>query len=208
MLENKDIELLKNAVKSRLSQKRFDHTEGVVRAARFLSDRCCPEKNREAVIAAYLHDITKELSPEGQDELISVGKIALGREDIENPAIIHSFTAPVAIKRDFPKFATDEILSAVKNHTLGSPDMSVLDEIIFLADFIEEARVHEACISLREFVYSNMTSCDIAHNVLILHRACVMEIEATSAHLSASKKKINSKSILTRAALLGKINNK
>ena len=196
---------LKEQVRARLSEKRYLHTLSVAEAASRLCDMCMPEGKREAIIASLLHDVTKELSLEEQKLLLNEGDIVLDSEDLESVSILHSFTAPILIKKLFSEFATHNVLSSVRNHTIGSPDMSVFDEIIFLADFIEDTRTYESSVKLRELVYSNMRQNDIQNNLWVLHTACIRAIDCTVLHLIENKKKINSKNILTRNALLSKI---
>ena len=201
----KDIEILKEKVKDRLSPNRFAHTLGVMRAALKLAELCIPKYVRDAEVAALLHDISKEYSTDEQYELIKEYGIKVDDEDAQSPDILHSFTASAVILRDFPDFSTPEILSAVYNHTIGSPDMTVLDEIIFLADYIEEGRKYDSCISVRNFVFDNMENGEFEFNVKILHRACVMAIDYTLDNLLSKNKPINTKNILTKNTLLSKI---
>lgn len=201
----KDIDLLKKQVETWLSPKRFLHTLGVARAALKLAEYCLPDFMRETEAAALLHDISKEYTIEEQYQLINEFDIPIEKSDYESPQILHSFTAPAVIKKDFPKFATDRILSAVFNHTIGSPDMTVFDEIIFLADYIEENRTYDSCISVRNYVFNNMTDRDYESNIKVLHNACIKAIDYTVSNLSESKRLINFKNILTRNALMSKI---
>jgi len=202
---NQEIERLTGEIKSRLSEPRYLHTLGVARAAKRLSELCLPSHSAEAVVAALLHDVTKELSTEEQKRIIKEELVFIDREDENTPAVLHSFTAPTGIKRDFQEFATDNVLSSVFFHTMGSPDMSVFDEIIFLADFIEETRTYPSSVSVRNFVFENMKHGKQEENIKILHKACVMSIDFTTEHLKKNKKPINSKNVLTRNALLSKI---
>ena len=203
IFSNDDIIKLRDLVKPRLSEKRYSHTLGVERTAVRLAKFCAPDLASEAAVAALLHDVTKEIPYEGQKELLSGSSVA--SEDYESPAILHAYTAAIVIKREFPYYATEKVVSAVHNHTVGSPDMSVFDEIIFLADFIEDTRSYEASISLQSFVWNNMKDADTEANIKILHRACVQAIDAAIANLVKYKKNINIKNILTRNALLSKI---
>ena len=202
---NEDIEGLKAEIKRRLSESRYLHTLGVARAAELLAVLCAPELVDEAVVAALLHDVSKEYSHNEQLHIISEEKISIDREDESTPAVLHSFTAPAVIKRDFEKFATPNVLSAALYHTIGSPDMSVFDEIIFLSDFIEDTRSYDSSIELRKYVFSNMKRGATEDNIMVLHNACIKSIDFTMDHLKKNKKHINSKNILTRNALLSKI---
>ena len=140
MISHSDIENLRGEISKRLSCDRYTHTLGVERAAVFLAQMCLPEKECELRAAALLHDVTKELSTEEHFQILRSAKQKILDKDRDFIPILHSFTAPAVISADFPEFATDQILSAVYNHTLGDSDMTVFDEIIFLADFIEDTR--------------------------------------------------------------------
>ena len=196
--------LLSSAVKKRLSPKRYTHTAAVADAAKRLSSYCLPDSENEIEAAALLHDIAKEYSTEELVSLLEGSGKSISPEDLLSPAVLHSFAAPIVIRRDFPDFATENILSSAYNHTIGAPDMSVFDEIIFLADYIEDTRTYEHCKRVREYVYSMLGS-DRGENIKALHKACVMAIDYTLIHLIENKKPINSKNILTRNALLSKI---
>ena len=196
--------LLSSAVKERLSPKRYTHTAAVADAAKRLSSYCLPDSENEIEAAALLHDIAKEYSTEELVSLLEGSGKSISSEDLLSPAVLHSFAAPIVIRRDFPDFATENILSSAYNHTIGAPDMSVFDEIIFLADYIEDTRTYEHCKRVREYVYSMLGS-DRGENIKALHKACVMAIDYTLIHLIENKKPINSKNILTRNALLSKI---
>ena len=181
------------------------HTLGVARAAKRLSELCLPRFASEAVAAALLHDVTKEYSHSEQLRIIKDAGILIDDEERDTPAVLHSFTAPAIIKRDFGKFSTERVLSAVLFHTVGSPDMSVFDEIIFLADFIEDTRTYSSSALVRNYVFENMKPGLTEQNVKILHKACVMSIDFTTEHLKKNKRHVNSKNVLTRNALLSKI---
>ena len=200
-----DLTALREQVRLRLSEKRYLHTLAVENCAVLLCEMCMPDKKDEAAVAALLHDITKELSPSEQRNLLNEGKIFLDSEDSESEGVLHSFTAPIMVKRDFPDFATQNVLSATRYHTLGAPEMSVFDEIIFLADFIEDTRTYESSVKLRKFVWENMRPHEHKENILVLHSACIRAIDSTVLNLIENKKAINSKNILTRNALLSKI---
>ena len=202
---NKETEALGERIRNLLSEPRYLNTLGVARSARKLSELCLPELASESEVAALLHDVTKEYTHSEQMKIIKENKIPIDSDDEKAPAVLHSFTAPVVIKRDFPEFATDNVLSSVFFHTVGSPDMTVFDEIVFLADFIEETRTYPSSVAVRNYVFDNMKPGNIEENVKVLHKACIMSIDFTEKHLKSNNKPINPKNILTRNALLSKI---
>ena len=194
-----DLEKLKYEVGQRLSEKRYLHTLGVAECAVRLAELCLPECRKYAEAAGLLHDITKELPTEEQKELLILSGETLDLRESEG--VLHSLTAPYVIKRDFPCFSDEKILSAVYNHTMGAPDMTILDEIIFLADFIEEGRSYEASVRVRNFVFSGVKEGKFEENINILHRACLMEIASTIENLTRKNMRINEKTLKTKSAL-------
>lgn len=205
VFSDKDINELQRLVEQRLSEKRFSHTLGVMRCAERLSDVFLKDKTDIAKVAALLHDITKEIDSQQQLSLLSESGIALTEYSSGLVGVIHSYTAPIVIKRDFPHYALPEVLSATYKHTLGTEDMSLLDEIIFLSDFIEEGRVYGESRALYEKVFSEIDLSAGKPSEDIIHRACIAEIDSTVKHLKEKNKEINPKTLLTRRALLSKI---
>ena len=201
--DDNSLRMLTDEVSKRLSGDRFTHTIGVSKMAQKLALVFSLDAT-VAAAAALLHDITKEYSYEEGLSLLREGGISLDKEDLDTPSILHSFTAEVVIKRDFPDFSDEDVLSAVRNHTIGSPLMNTLDKIIFLSDFIEEGRKYDSSRKLRLLVESGITK-DSESNIKLLNEACVLAIDATLSHLISEKRKINSKNVLTRNSLLDKI---
>lgn len=183
MICEKDLECLRTEVKKRVSEKRFRHILGVESAAAFIGEFLIPEKIAELRAAALLHDVTKELSAYEHIKLAAENGLILTDEEISAPQILHSLTAEFVIERDFSRFASDDILSAVRKHTLGGEDMSIFDEIIFISDFVEAGREYESCIKTREFLYGNLGCDGIRRNETALHKACLMSIDYTLENL-------------------------
>ena len=195
---NEQLLRLREAVSQRMSKKRFLHTEGVLRAAVRLGELLLPDECSALSAAALLHDVAKEL-----DDNTLLALASLTQQNAENlpRAVLHSFAAVAVIERDFPEFDNAIIKNAVKNHTLGSPDMSIFDRIIFVADFIEQGRVYLPSCELREKLFREL---ELARNnderIRALNAAVVFEIEATESHLLASGREIAEVSRLTKNA--------
>ncbi len=209
MINENDITTLGMKVSSYMSSSRYAHTLGVVSAAERIGLIFMPERVNELKAAAFLHDVAKELSYTDQLTLIDKFNVRVDREDLNIRPAVHSFAGVAVIKRDFPKFATSDVLSAVYNHTLGDACMSLFDEIIFLSDYIEDGRKYESCISVREQIYasiSNESSYD--DNVLALHCAVVSSCDATLKKLLSINALISSKTLKTKKAFLEKVEKK
>lgn len=200
---NKDQESLMSQVQSRLSAKRFEHTLGVCKMAELLSDFCLPDDREEIFIAALLHDIAKELSESELRDIIAKAGIVL--TDADTAPVLHSYAAPHIVRKDFSQFATSEILSAVEKHTVGDSEMSVFDEIIFLADYIEDGRTYKDCVDTREFILSSLSKNSVVESVNALHKACIMSMERTCDSLSKRGAIVNPRTLDAINSLRNKI---
>ena len=196
------IEELSDWLSSELSQKRYEHTLGVVRAALSLSEFFSEISKSEISAAALLHDVAKELSP---DEQIRLARAYLGESldaELSSPQVIHALAAPARILERHPQFATPAVLSAVLKHTTGSEDMSVFDKIIFLADYIEDGRTYNGCVLLREKLFRELNSAKtMKEREDALNRACLYEIDETVASLARRGLTVDSKTLRARNAI-------
>lgn len=145
------LDSLRERVKPYMNGKeyRYAHTLGVERECKALGELLLPEKINKLRASALLHDITKVLGAEEQLKLCDDLGIKYGKRDLMSPKLFHARTASELIKRDFPEFADDEIISAVRYHTTGRRGMTLFEGIVYLADYIEETRTFEECKELR-----------------------------------------------------------
>ena len=199
------IDLLRSSVRERLSEKRYIHTLGVEKMAVKIGQKCLPDRIDELSVAALLHDISKEYSEQEQISLANRHNFIFSDEDKQAPQLWHSLTAPFAVMDDFSQFASPDILSAVRNHTVGSPDMTVLDEIILLADYIEEGRKYENCVRLREDFLSELDGTkNTDEAVICLHKATARSLDNNINEFVSRGKAFHSKTAETRDAILAK----
>ena len=202
IFDESSIVKLREAIKSRLSEKRYLHTVGVEDMARYLGAAILPERLDELRVAALLHDVAKELAYEEQLKLLKTSEIRCTEEDLQTKPALHSIAAIPVIKRDFPEYATKDILSAVANHTLGKDGMSVFDEIIYISDYAEAGRTYPACQSVRKYLLENVSPDNTySVNVKALHVASLSSIESTIDSLTKRNEEINSKTFLTKGYL-------
>ena len=199
--ENKLSDLRKR-VSLRMSEKRFSHTLGVERCAALLGKLILPDFVSELQAAAILHDVAKEMPLSEQISLLKAEKFPLTDEDTVTVGVIHSFTAPIVIKRDFSDFATQNILSATEKHTVGSSDMTLFDMIIFVSDYIEDTRVFESCFRVREALLTDIENDSYEKRIVRLKNACIMAIDGAENALLRQGLPINSRMNKTRNFLL------
>ena len=131
-------EQAKQLVKPRLGHKRWTHTKNVKTMAVQLAKRwgADPEK---AALAALLHDSAKELPREALLQIFADNAIIAENAPARPAAIWHGIAAAILAQTQWG--VTDpEVLSAIRCHTTGKPDMSLLDKILYLADMTSAER--------------------------------------------------------------------
>ena len=126
------------SLRVRLSPKRFNHTMGVVEEAGKLAAHYGVDVEK-ARWAALLHDCAKEYSSHKKHTLCKLWRIELDDILLENIDITHSLLGAESARRDY--LIDDEtILQAIRYHTTGHKNMTLLDKVIMLADYIEPGR--------------------------------------------------------------------
>lgn len=175
-------EELMQKVQMQMSERRFIHVLGVEESAVALAAKygCSQEK---ASIAALTHDYAKE-RPDDEFQLII-------ERDGYNPellaygnAIWHGLVGADIVQRELG-IDDEEILSAVRLHTTGAAEMSLLDKIIYVADYIEPNRKFPGVKEARELA------------IIDLDEAVAYETKHTLQHLIDQEQKIYPKTIET-----------
>ncbi len=141
-------EYCKDLIKSRMSEHRFIHSVNVAKKAGELSDIYGADREK-AVLAGILHDITKETPFEEQLKIITEGGIIL--EDVENAStkLWHSISGSVYVRNNL-SVDDEDIINAIRYHTTGRAGMSLLEKIIFVADFIGDERNYDGVDIMRK----------------------------------------------------------
>ena len=117
--QEEDLAGLREKVAGVVTGKRLTHTYGVEREITRLSEIYAPDEEYRLRAAALLHDITKQKKGDEQTALCDKYGIKYTKEDTLMPKTFHARTAVEVIKHDFPEFADDYILGAVRYHTTG-----------------------------------------------------------------------------------------
>ena len=175
-------EILMQKIQMRMSERRFKHVLGVEEMAIALAEKygCSPEK---ASIAALTHDYAKERP---DDEFILVIKrdgYDTALLDYGN-AIWHGVVGASFVEREL-SITDEEILHAIRVHTTGAAKMSLLDNIIYVADYIEPGRVFPGVKEARE------------RALIDLDEVVAFETKHTLAHLIEQEQQIYPKTIET-----------
>ena len=133
-----DLKQAKELVRSRLSDKRYEHTINVKKMAVKLAKQYGVNEEK-AALAALLHDSAKEL---GKDEMRAImqahPELAEGGESRPAP-VWHGICAAILARTEWG-VEDEAVLSAIACHTAGKPGMSKLDKIVYLADMSSAER--------------------------------------------------------------------
>lgn len=125
-------------LRSALSEHRYTHSLGVMVTAVDLAQlfNANVEKCR---LAGLLHDCAKHLNVQQMLKAIQEYGITLYPDEDSFPYLLHAPAGAAVAQRDYG-VSDPEVLSAIRSHTVGSKHMSLIDAIIFVADFIEPNR--------------------------------------------------------------------
>lgn len=150
-----NFEDLKEIVKSRVSIKRFNHIMAVVDMSIKLAKIYNADIER-CKIAALLHDVCKEMNMEEMKQICKDNFTEdLTDEDLENNEILHPFAGAYWVEKNL-KIEDSEILNAIKNHTLGNRNMSLVEKIVYIADAIEITRNYPGVEEIRNLVFKDL----------------------------------------------------
>ncbi len=138
----------KKIIKSMMSESRYNHCVNVSKEAVKLAKRYGGDEEKAAV-AGILHDITKEMPKEEQLQIIIDSGIILDDIQKNAPKLWHGISGSVYIKNHLG-IDDEDILNAVCYHTTGRAGMSILEKIIFIADFTSEERTYNGVATMRK----------------------------------------------------------
>ena len=187
---------LREKIRPYMSEKRLAHTYAVEREIVALCGIYAPEAEFVLRGAALLHDITKELSMQKQLQLCQLSDIIYTEEETLTPKIFHSRTAAAVIEPNFPEWAKDEVLSAIRWHTTGHTGMTITEQLLFLADFIEDTRIFESCVELRHFFYEGINNG--ADKISHLRDTMILALDMTINELVSDGKPIHTDTVSAR----------
>lgn len=152
-LKNLSISQLRPVALSYLKHKRIPHVLGTEQEAIRLAERYGADVEK-ARVAALLHDCTKKLDMDAQLALCDHYGIELDELERVSLKLLHSKTG-AALARDV--FGVDEeIYNAIWWHTTGHAGMTLLEKIIYLADYIEPSRDFPGVDKLRQVCYKDL----------------------------------------------------
>ncbi len=156
-----DIEKIKEQLKNNMTvsgnvNKRYYHSVEVAKMAVELVQKHKLSLDIEKVyISGILHDATKLFSKEKQKQML----YELGYQDSDeimlSTNVWHGETAPAFVQKEY-NINDEEILNAIKYHVMGRPNMTDLEKVVFIADYVERSRVGKVFDDARKIAFEDL----------------------------------------------------
>lgn len=147
---------LKKRLPDYMSKERYDHTlsvrETAVELARLYS---CDQGKAE--LASLLHDIARDMPFEDMKRMFNESRSGCADPELiaSDPLLLHGYVGRIIAEKEFDVYDR-EILRSIELHTTGGRSMSLLDKIVFVADYIEPGRAFRGVKSARSLAYKNI----------------------------------------------------
>lgn len=152
------IERIQADLKTILSEKRYNHSLGVMKKAEELAKQYGEDPNIAALVG-LAHDIGKEIPNEEKLRYVKENNIKIDEVEEYNVGLLHAKIGADITKKKYN--FTEDMQKAIKYHTVADPSMNLLAKIIFVADKIEENRSYEKVEELRKMAEINIDNCII-----------------------------------------------
>ena len=151
---------------------RFEHTIGVMYTAASLA-MCHREDIERSLLAGLLHDCAKGFTYDEQISLCKNYGIELSDGEKACPDLIHAKLGEYLAKTDY-SVSEQAVLDAIRWHTTGRPNMTTLEKIIYIADYIEPNRNKAPNLAeIRHLAYQSIDEC-----VLVISEATLGYLRA------------------------------
>lgn len=148
-------EKLEKQLKKKLDDNRYTHTIGVAYTCACLAMRYHYDVDK-AYLAGLLHDCAKCIDNDKKIELCEKNHIEMTEIERENPFLLHAKLGSFLAGKKY-HIRDEEILSAIRWHTTGRPNMTMLEKIVFVADYIEPNRKKQPdLMEVRNLCFENL----------------------------------------------------
>ena len=198
-----ELTALRQRILSEMSPKRYHHTAAVEDMVVRLATLYCPEEIPALRAAALLHDITKEYDIPTQMALLTeAGQPPVKGEEFAHKTF-HARTAALLIPDNYPAFNCETVVNAVRWHTTGREDMTLTEELLYLADYIDDSRLFPDCVRLRSFFWdAHPERMTMEDRLIHLRRTLIMSFDMTMRALLAECAVISPDTALARNRLV------
>lgn len=143
-----------NYLKENLKEGRFNHTLGVAETAKTLAKLNNVDEKR-AELGALLHDCAKNMMVSELIRILEENSQEIDEIEKRVPELLHAKVGAI-VARETMGIEDEEVLSSVVYHTTGKKNMTTLEKIIFIADYIEPNRVFPGVEETRILTFKDL----------------------------------------------------
>lgn len=140
---------IRKLLRSKLDDYRYIHSLGVADSARELAKLYGADEEK-AYLAGLLHDVAKNMAKDEQLQIMEKGGITLNSAEKSNPALWHAIAGECYLRVEMG-ITDPEILGSVRYHTTGKAGMTLLEKIIYVADYISAERNYPDVDVMRDY---------------------------------------------------------
>ena len=152
-----DIDTIKKKLKKDVKMYRYTHSIGVSYTAICLAMKYDYDM-KKAEIAGLLHDCAKDYSHKKKMKLCVKNKVIVNDIEMKSPDLVHGKVGAIIAQKKY-HIEDNEILDAIRYHTTGRPNMTLLDKIIYVSDYIEPNRKQKGLEELRPLAFIDLDVC-------------------------------------------------
>lgn len=152
------IHKMRRKLKKYLDQDRYEHTLGVMYVSASLAMRYHEDVN-DAMIAGLLHDCAKCIPSKKKIRLCEKYHLNISESELKNPSLLHAKLGAYLAAKKY-HICDQRILDAIICHTTGKPHMTMLDKILYIADYIEPGRTEAPNLpEVRKLAFQDIDEC-------------------------------------------------
>ena len=155
---NQQITKIRRKLIAELDKERYEHTLGVMYTAASMA-MCHGADVEQALLAGLLHDCAKCIPGENKIKMCEKYHLNVSEVERENPSLLHAKLGAFLAAKKY-HIEDKEIINAIASHTTGHPHMTLLEKIIYIADYIEPGRPELANMEeVRHLAFQNIDEC-------------------------------------------------
>lgn len=155
---NPKISKISKKLQKELDTERYQHTLGVMYTAASLA-MCHGEDIEHALLAGLLHDCAKCIPGQEKIKLCKKYDLEVSAVEEKNPSLLHAKLGAYLAENKYD-ITDPDILNAIKSHTTGRPGMTLLEKIIYIADYMEPGRTELPNMAdVRVLAFKNIDDC-------------------------------------------------
>ena len=180
-MDTENLKMIQDQLYKKLDSHRFQHTLGVMYTCAAMAMVYGVDLEK-AQLAGLLHDCAKCIPNKKKSKLCKKHKIPVTRSEKADPFLLHAKLGAYLAKKKYG-VGDEEILDAIRCHTTGKPAMTILEQIVFIADYIEPMRDTAPHLAeIRRLAFQDLDRCtyEILKDTLAYLRQTPRKIDITT----------------------------